>query len=116
VSWTLTVRAGPRVERSRFDDLSQALEALEARAAELASELRGRPVSAAYTRFDPSEQVAARLELAGPERLLPSARAGVDLRGDGSVQAYRGRIRRAAVQRRRGETSYEALRRVLSAN
>jgi hypothetical protein len=103
------------VQRSRYQELTQALDALEARGAELARELQGRPVNAAYKRFDPREQVAARLELAGPERLLPSARAGVDLRGDGSVEAYRGRLRRAAVARRGGESSYQALRRVLDA-
>jgi hypothetical protein len=57
------------------------------------------------------QQVAARGEVAGPGRL----RAGVDLRGDGSAEAFTGRWRRQLVERRSGETAYDALRRALGA-
>jgi hypothetical protein len=114
VSWKLTVRTGPQVERSGFAELGDALDALERRARELAQDAPAEEVDAKIKRFDPVQQVSARLELAGPERLLPSVRAGVDVRGDGSTEAYRGRVKRELVEERKGESSYDALRRALA--
>jgi hypothetical protein len=114
VGWKLTERAGPRVKRSSFDDMAAALDALEARGRELAGAAPREPLDAKFRRFEPQQRVIARLELAGPERLVPSMRAGVDVRGDGSIEAFRGRVRRQVVDPRPGESSYGALRRVLS--
>ncbi len=111
MAWKLTVRIGPKVERSRYDALPAALDAAEARAREIASEVPKRPIDTRIKRFEPVQQVAARLELAGPERLVPSVRAGLDVRGDGSTEAYVGRVKREAVKQRRGESAYQALRR-----
>jgi hypothetical protein len=113
VPWRLTVRAGPRVERRTLDTIQEALDALEARAEELAADASGRPVDVRYRKFEPVQQVAARLELAGPQRLVPSVRAGVDVRGDGSTEAYLGRVRRRLVEQRRRESAVAALRREL---
>jgi hypothetical protein len=113
VSWKLTVRAGPRVERSRFEHLESALDAAERRGRELVRSAPRDAVDVKVRRFEPIQQVVARIELAGPERLLPSARAGVDVRGDGSTEAYVGRIKREVVKQRQGETAYKALRRAL---
>jgi hypothetical protein len=114
VPWKLTVRNGPRVERTRLPELEQALDALERRAKALAREVPHKPIDVKIQRFEPSAQVSARLELAGPERFVPSVRAGVDVRGDGSTEAYLGRVRREVVEQRKGESPYRALRRVLS--
>jgi hypothetical protein len=113
VTWKLTVRAGPRVERTRFDELEAALDAVETRAQELAGTAPKQAVDAKFKRFEPVQQVTARIELAGPERLVPSVRAGVDVRGDGSTEAFVGRVKREAVKQRRGETPYRALRRAI---
>jgi hypothetical protein len=113
VRWTLTERAGPKVLRSSFDDMDQALKALESRGRELATAAPGEAVDVKYKRFEPQQRVVARLELAGPERFVPSVRAGVDVRGDGSVEAFRGRVRREVISEQRGEGPYAALRRVL---
>ena len=51
-----------------------------------------------------------RVEVAGP-----GTRGGVDVRGDGSAEAYTGRWRRVLVARDPGETAYDALRRALGA-
>lgn len=108
------MRAGPRVQQSTFDALSPALDALEARGRELADAAPHESVDAKFTRFEPAERVIARLELSGPERLVPSVRAGVDVRGDGSVEAYRGRVRREMIDPRGRESAYAALRRALT--
>lgn len=111
--WTLTERAGPRVARTSFPDAAPALDALEARGRELSRSAEARPVDLKFRRIDPQQRVLARLELSGPERLAPRVRVGLDVRGDGSVEAFRGRVRRQVVDPRGGETPYAALRRVL---
>jgi hypothetical protein len=115
VPWKLTVRAGPRVERASFDELDAALAAVEDRARELADTASRAPVDLKYRTYEPVEQVAARIELAGPERLVPSVRAGLDVRGDGSTEAYLGRVKRRLVEQRKGEAPYAALRRAIKA-
>jgi hypothetical protein len=115
VPWKLTVRSGPRVRKSAHENLGTALAALEAHARELAKSAPRPSLNAGIKRFEPAEQVFARLELSGPERLVASVRAGVDIHGDGSAEAYRGRLRREPIQVRDGESPYAALRRVLEA-
>ena len=111
MAYRLTIRGGARVEHERFAALDEALEALERRGRELersadAATVGGRVIR----RYEPVQQVTARLELAGPGRL----RAGVDVRGDGSSEAFTGRVRRHLVDQRRGESAYDALRRALA--
>jgi hypothetical protein len=110
VTYTLTVRDGPRVEHERFEDLDAALRALDARVEALSPTARRKAVQPPGMRsFEPVAQVAARLELSGPKRL----RGGIDLRGDGSAEAFTGKLRRQVVEQQRGESAVDALRRVL---
>jgi hypothetical protein len=115
VRWQLTVRSGPKVKKQSFGALDEALTALEQRARELADHAPGEAVDAKIRRFEANQRVLARLEVAGPERLVPSVRAGVDVHGDGSVEAYKGRVRREAIEPRRRESVYAALRREVEA-
>jgi hypothetical protein len=112
VPWTLTVRVGPRVSRERFDAPGPALDALRRRLDDVAPLGATRALSREYA---PEEQVAARGEIRGPGRLVPGVRAGADVRGDGSVEAWTGWLRRTAVEPRDGEDAVAALRRVLGA-
>ena len=114
MAWTVTVRVGSRVERERFDDLAQALEAIEARGRELERTGPRETVNLRVRRFDPAQQVIARIELSGPERFIANVNGGVDLRGDGAVEAFEGRVRRRVIEQRKGESAYAALRRALS--
>jgi hypothetical protein len=109
--WSLTVRNGPRVERARFDTMAAALEALESRLDELAPQARREAIDVLRRHYDAQRQVAVRGEVAGPGR----KRGGVDLRGDGSSEAYTGRWRRNLVELQPGETAFDGLRRVLEA-
>jgi hypothetical protein len=109
-AYRLTVRRRGATERERFGALTEALAALEARLDELAPSERRGLERALARELEPVQQVAVRGEIAG-RRL----RGGVDVRGDGSAEAYTGRWRRVLVAREPGETAYEALRRALAA-
>jgi hypothetical protein len=102
------------VEREAHAELATALDALEERCRAIAALERRDTVSAGPREFAPVQQVQARAEVRGPGRLWPAVIAGVDVRGDGSVEAYRGRVRRRLIAQRDGESPYAALRRELA--
>jgi hypothetical protein len=105
LSWKLTLRAGPKVERVKADSLDEALDALELHARATANTERRAAVDVHLRRYEPADQVALRAELRGP-----GVAAGVDVRGDGSVAAWTGRVRRRELKPVDGESPYEALR------
>jgi hypothetical protein len=107
----VVVRSGPRIERLDAASLDAALDLIEERARALARGSRRPPVDVRFKTFKPVQQVAHRLELRGGS----GVRAGVDVRGDGSVEAWTGRVRRRVVAQERGESAYAALRRTLEA-
>jgi hypothetical protein len=107
--YTLTIRNGPKVARFRFGELEPALDTLEQEMRALGSSERRTAVDLRFRDFEPVEQVAARGEVAGPRGL----RAGIDVRGDGSAEAFTGRLRRRLVEQQGDESPYDALRRVL---
>jgi hypothetical protein len=109
MSWRVTVRDGPRVEKLSADALAQALDLVEREGRVLAAGPGRRPVELRARTFTPQQQVAGRIELRGP-----GVRAGVDVRGDGSAEAWTGRVRRSLVEQQGRESPYDALRRVLA--
>jgi hypothetical protein len=107
--YTLTARISGKVEHERFGDLDAALDALERRGHALQGQADADTVGGSLMRrFEPEDQVTARLELSGPGRM----RVGVDVRGDGSAVPFTGRLLRKPVERRKRESAYDALRRV----
>jgi hypothetical protein len=110
-SYTLRVRSRGKVRKLRCSALPGALDVLEREGRELEAGADGRPEGGTLIRrLEPVQIVVARLELSGPGRL----RGGVDVRGDGSSEAFTGRLRRRVVEQRGGESAYDALRRELA--
>jgi hypothetical protein len=108
VAYRLTVRRRGRTERRRYASLAEALGALESRLDDLGPRERRGTERALARELEPVQQVAVRGEIAGR-----GVRGGVDVRGDGSLEAYTGRWRRTLVDPEPGETAFDALRRAL---
>jgi hypothetical protein len=107
--WRVTVREGPRVTRHRAETLDGALDLAERAGRELAAGPGRAAVELRVRTFTPQQQVAGRVELSGR-----GTRAGLDVRGDGEVEAWTGRMGRRVVAQEAGETPYAALRRAVS--
>ena len=109
--YAVTMRSGSKVTRSRHETLADALDTLRKHTGEL--ELRPPTAGAGgglVRRYPPVARVVGRVEVSGPGRL----RAGVDVRGDGSSEAFRGRLHRRLIEQRDAETACDALARALS--
>jgi hypothetical protein len=110
--YVVRVRVSGKVRKRRCHTLTAAMRMIEREARELEAGADGRAQGGTLIRrLQPVQIVVARLELSGPGRL----RAGVDVRGDGSSEAFTGRLRRRVVEQRDGEGPYDALRRELTA-
>ena len=108
--YTVTVRSKAKVRKERHEGLAAALDAVERVGRELSNGAGASPAGGTLIRrIEPVKQVVGRIEVSGPSRL----RAGVDVRGDGSSEAFIGRLRRTLVEQRRSESPYDALRREL---
>ena len=115
MAFRVLVRHGPRVERGACETLEQALDLIERRCGELGAAPRS-AVTIYRRTYEPIQQVAVRAEVSGPQRVRPTHRGGIDVRGDGSAEAWTGRMRRALVAQEPGESAYDALRRALSSD
>ena len=104
----VTIRQEGKTERFTRDALEPALDLLEFELRALAGSSRRDALSGIARQYEPGEIVAVRGEIAGRR-----VRGGVDVRGDGSSEAFTGRVRRSLVTARDGESAYDALRRTL---
>lgn len=106
--YTLSVRREGGGGKERFDTLRGALDALELEARAFANTERRNAATGLMREYEPVELVALRAEIAGK-----GVHAGVDVRGDGSTEAFTGRVQRRLIAQEPGESPYDALRRVL---
>ena len=110
--WKLTVRRGPRVSRTGFERLDEAVAELQRQTEEVRAEGPLKPRSVLRD-FEPSEEVAARIEISG-RGWLRGPTAGVDVKGDGSVVPFSGGMRREELKTRRGGSAFDAVRDALT--
>ena len=108
--YTLTTRiSSGKVTHDQFETVDAAFDALTRKGNTLQGQADAEVVGGSLMRrYEPEDQVTARLEVSGPRRL----HAGVDVRGDGTAVPFTGRLRRKLVERATGESAYDALRRV----
>ena len=113
MAYTVTIRVGPKITRSRHESLRDAIEALERELTTLGPAARRTMTKVLAREYEPAAQVAARGELSGPSRINPRVRAGADVHGDGSIAVFQGKVRRRLIEPGLGEAPLDALRRVL---
>jgi hypothetical protein len=106
--WKLTVRHGPEVVRTTFEDLDDAIGELRRQATSVRSQGNLAPV-ASLRDFEPGQRINARLEISGKGLLRPPT-AGVDVHGDGTMLAFEGGIRRVPIETADGESVFDAVR------
>jgi hypothetical protein len=108
-SFHVVIRRRGRTEKRAFATLAAAVDDLETelRAAATTARQAPRAERALGRSYEPAQQVAVRGELRGPGRL----RAGIDVRGDGSAEAYTGVVRRRPIVQDDREDAWSALRR-----
>jgi hypothetical protein len=110
-NWKLTVRNGAEVDHEGFDDVAEAVARMRERA--LAIRADGPPkTSNVLRKFEPEDQVTARLELSG-RGLFNKAAAGIDVRGDGTFMPYRGGLRREELDPSGHDTPFDLVRETL---
>jgi hypothetical protein len=109
--WRVTERHGSEVTKGRFDTLDEALE--HARDRVDAALREGRLGTVKMLReFTPDQRVASRIEISGA-KLFRGPEAGIDVMGDGSVEAYRGAVRKEHLPADTLDEAFDGIRRAL---
>ncbi|MGI8631545.1 MAG: hypothetical protein ACR2NA_03215 [Solirubrobacterales bacterium] len=109
-AYRLTVREQSRVQRHAFASLGEAMDALRTEAEAISRTTDMQTVSAFRT-YEPGDRVAARIEISPPG--LRGRDAGVDVRGDGSLVAFRNSVFRKPLEPGPDGDVYAAIRAVL---
>lgn len=110
--YKLKVRDAGRTRSEQFESCEAALEAAGGYAEDLAAGAANRTVSTPLRDFEPIDQVVGRVEVfRRGHRPLLGEYAGIDVRGDGSMEAWSGRTSRRVIEQAPGETVVAALRR-----
>ncbi|HMJ36593.1 MAG TPA: hypothetical protein VK501_22000 [Baekduia sp.] len=109
-TYRVILRRRGRTEKTSHDSAEAALDALEHELRVAVTRRQPRVERVLGREYEPVQQVAVRGELRGPRGL----RAGIDVRGDGSAEAFTGRVRRVPIPQGEREDAWAALRRVVA--
>jgi hypothetical protein len=112
LSWKVTVRNGPQVDRARFETLDEALASARGHVAAALSEGPLGTVSAIRD-FTPDKRVRARVEISG-KGFMRGPEAGIDVMGDGALVAYVGAIRKQPLDAPTLDAAIESVRGALT--
>jgi hypothetical protein len=100
------------VRHAQFEELEEAMAEMRAEAHAIQAE-GPLPAASLLRDYQARDQVHARLQLTG-KGLLSKPVAGVDVRGDGSLVAYRGGLRREELEPQGRDTPFDAVRETLA--
>jgi hypothetical protein len=108
--YCVIIRGRGRPAKTRHPTADAALELLERELRVAATRQEPRVERVLGREYEPIQQVAVRGELRGPGGL----RAGIDVRGDGSAEAFSGRVVRRLIRSHDREDAWATLRRFVA--
>lgn len=111
--YTLKVREGSSVKRSRHETADELFDAVSRLSEELSDRADRQPVKSMFRDYEAIELVHGRVEVSIATGRFKHRRGGIDVRRDGSIEAFVGRTNRTVVEPTPGETVPQALRREL---
>jgi hypothetical protein len=111
-AYRVTIRHGSRVEREKCETLEEALREARQRVDEVLRE-GGLGTVTMLREFTPDQRVHARVEISGPG-LLRGREGGIDVMGDGALIAYKGAIRKNALEADDLDDALDRLREALA--
>lgn len=112
----LKYRTGPRVLKERPASIDELFTRTGELLVECVASAPGGEVKAPFRNYDAIEVVHGRIELSIADgRFGSKTRGGIDVRRDGSAEAFLGRTSRSVIESRPGENLVDALRRELLA-
>ena len=111
--FVLKLREGPKVTRERCATAQELFDRVEVLADEMADRADRTPVKSMFRDYEAIELVHGRIEVSIAQGAFKHRRGGIDVRRDGSIEAFVGRASRTVVEPTPGETIPQALKREL---
>lgn len=111
--YALKVREGSKVTRQRCETADELFRVVETLADEMSDRADRTPVKSMFRDYDAIDLVHGRIEVSISNGRFKQRRGGIDVRRDGSIEAFVGRTSRSVVEPTPGETIPQSLKREL---